>query len=203
MWAALGGEGPGPGRLQCMLPSTSVGRVGPPCCSLEGEESGPGPRSSKARQALRARACGFPPASVRVLGCGGGAVGAGAEAVPPAGNPEEPEHPGCGKLLASRRGDGAPWPVIPQLDEPPREAAGVGPTGSWGKRVKFSSPNPPTVDVAGGPRRPREAQRNQLQVRRLCMGWGWWEGGGWVLTGSAARGGGSGQLLGRSTLRGG
>lgn len=74
-----------------------------------------------------------------------GAVGTEAEAVPPAGNPEEPEHPGCCKLLASWPGDGAPWPVIPQLEEPPREAAGVGPTGSWGKPVKFSSPNPPST----------------------------------------------------------
>lgn len=66
------GEGGARGGAGCSACCTSVGRG--PCCCLEGKESG-----------LRARACGFPPASVRVLECGGGVVGAGAEAVPPAG----------------------------------------------------------------------------------------------------------------------
>lgn len=50
------------------------------------------------------------------------------------GNPEEPEHPGCRKLLANRRGDGAPWPVIPQLDEPPVRPQALGPLGRGGSR---------------------------------------------------------------------
>lgn len=47
----------------------------------------------------------------------------------------------CWKLLAGWSRAAAPRPVLLQLDGPPREATGIGPTGSWD--IRFSSLNQP------------------------------------------------------------
>lgn len=174
-WRGRAERTKGWGRLQCMLPSTSVGSVWPLCCSLEGKESGPGSRSSKARQALRARACGFAPASVRVLGCGAG---------PWAQKRRLCLLPGTRRSLSTQvvasywpagRGTELPGRLYLSLKNRLVRPQALGPLGR-GEARKIQQPEP-TVHVAGEPRRPREAERNQLQMCRLCVGWGWWKVG--------------------------
>lgn len=163
-----GGAGGAVGRLrvwrpgQCMLPSTSVGRVGPLCCSLEGKESRPGARERQGQAGAQGQGLWVSPGLGQGAGVRCGAVGALLEAVPSLpGTREERERPGCRKLLASWPGDGAPWVVTAQLDEPPGEAAGLGPTGSWAEARKAQQPQP-TADGARELRRPGEAERTQL-----------------------------------------
>lgn len=156
------GGGGAVGRLrvwrpgQCMLPSTSVGTVGPLCCSLEGKESRPGAREQQGQAGAQGQGLWVSPGLGQGAGvrCGAGPWARYWRLCPPC---REPGRSVSAQVVASywQAGRGMELPGWLQLSLMNRHGR------PWAEAGKAQQPEP-TAGGARELRRPGEAERTQL-----------------------------------------